>query len=229
MPEQPPYPQSSNASSKCVKTSPEPTHALEPDNNSPEPDNDSPEPDNNSLEINVSQHPSICDTVLAQHYSLTTLRQVFATSLAYMKQQMQAGLRLPYYPQCDAEQWQQFNKTIDIYLTDASEGRQLNHDARGKDYATNILSYPSDLPATMISLLPSLPLGELVLCHEVVSQQADAQGKPIHQHVSHLLVHGLLHLLGFDHELGQDEQAQMEAMEIAILAELGIVNPYECP
>lgn len=121
----------------------------------------------------------------------------------------------------------QKNCELEIYITDPLEGRDINLDARGKDYATNILSYPSDLPESVIEMLPTLPLGELVICHEVVAQQAREQGKTLEHHLTHLLVHGILHLLGFDHELGQTEQDEMEALEIAILSKLGITNPYE--
>ena len=77
------------------------------------------------------------------------------------------------------------------------EARAINFDARGKDYATNILSYASELPEAVLELLPALPLGELVICHAVVVNQTAEQGKTIEQHLTHLLVHGMLHLLGF--------------------------------
>ena len=106
-----------------------------------------------------------------------------------------------------------------------TEGRELNLEARGKDYATNILSYPSDLPVAIIDLMPTLPLGELIICHEVVVREAAEQDKTVAQHISHLLVHGMLHLLGFDHELGQAEQEEMQVLEIEILASLNLPNP----
>lgn len=115
---------------------------------------------------------------------------------------------------------------LEIYVTDSIEGRELNLEARGKDYATNILSYPSELPESVLEMLPSLPLGELVICHAVVVSQADEQGKTVREHLTHLIVHGILHLLGFDHELGQAEQDEMEGLEIEILKGLGIENPY---
>lgn len=116
---------------------------------------------------------------------------------------------------------------IELYITDPTEAQAINLDARGKDYATNILSYPSELPESVLEILPSLPLGELVICHDVVAKQADEQGKTLENHLTHLLVHGLLHLLGFDHELGQQEQDDMEGLEIGILHKLGVGNPYE--
>ena len=124
---------------------------------------------------------------------------------------------------------QLFEKTseIELYITEPTEAKAINFEARGKDYATNILSYPSELPASVIEILPTIPLGELVICHEVVATQAEEQGKTLDNHLTHLLVHGLLHLLGFDHELGQAEQDEMESIEIAVLAQLGIENPYE--
>jgi probable rRNA maturation factor len=122
-----------------------------------------------------------------------------------------------------------FQKTVEleIYVTEPVEARAINFDARGKDYATNILSYASELPEAVLELLPALPLGELVICHAVVVSQAAEQGKTAQQHLTHLLVHGILHLLGFDHELGQAEQDEMEAIEIAVLDKLSVANPYE--
>lgn len=118
---------------------------------------------------------------------------------------------------------------LSLYITEPIEARALNLAYRGKDYATNILSYPANLPAEVADQLPQVPLGELVICHAVVAKQAAEQGKPLAAHVTHLMVHGMLHLLGFDHELGQAEQDEMERIEIAVLADLGVANPYELP
>ena len=74
--------------------------------------------------------------------------------------------------------------------------------------------------------MPTLPLGELIICHGVMVREAAEQEKTVPQHISHLLIHGILHLLGFDHELGQAEQDAMEALEIEILAGLNLPNPY---
>ena len=147
-------------------------------------------------------------------------------TLDYIDGRIDNGLTLPYFADIDPELWQEKSKTLDIYITDDVEGRALNLEARGKDYATNILSYPSELPAAVIELMPTLPLGELIICHEVMVCEAAEQDKTVAQHISHLLVHGVLHLLGFDHELGQAEQDEMEHFEIDILAGLNLPNPY---
>ena len=117
--------------------------------------------------------------------------------------------------------------SLEVYVTEPIEAQAINLEARGKDYATNILSYPSELPNSVLDLLPALPLGELVICHAVVANQAAEQGKSVSEHLTHLLVHGILHVLGFDHELGQAQQDEMERIEIALLASLSIANPYE--
>ena len=82
------------------------------------------------------------------------------------------------------------------------------------------------MPIAIIELMPTLPLGELVICHDVMVREAEEQNKAVDQHISHLLIHGVLHLLGFDHELGQAEQDEMERFEIDILANLDLPNPY---
>lgn len=105
---------------------------------------------------------------------------------------------------------------------DADEGRQLNHDYRGKDYATNVLSFALNEGDPV----PGLPLiGDLVLCAPVVEKEAAEQNKPLQAHYAHLLVHGMLHLQGFDHE--QDDEAEtMEALETVIMQRLGYPDPY---
>lgn len=124
------------------------------------------------------------------------------------------------------------NKSISIslYLVESSEGQRLNHEYRNKDYATNVLSFPSDLPADIRAAMDECPLGELILCLPVVAREANEQKKTPQHHLSHLLVHGCLHLLGYDHELSdtvtEADANEMEAIEIDVLAELGIENPY---
>lgn len=151
-------------------------------------------------------------------------------ALAIMNDKIKGGLFLPYFvfeESFSGEDWIALPKSLDIYICGTAEGRELNLDARGKDYATNILSYPSDIPSDVCQMMNNVPLGELVICHEVVVREASEQGKTVENHLTHLLVHGILHLLGFDHELGQAEQDEMEGFEIEILAGLGVGNPYQ--
>lgn len=108
-----------------------------------------------------------------------------------------------------------------IRVVDAKEGRALNRHYRGRDYATNVLSFPVDLPEGV-----DLPmLGDLVICAPVVAREAKEQGKPLAAHYAHLTVHGVLHLLGLDHEDEREAEA-MELLEREILAGLGIPDPY---
>lgn len=108
-----------------------------------------------------------------------------------------------------------------IRVVDTKEGRALNHHYRGKDYATNVLSFPVDLPEGV-----DLPmLGDLVICAPVVAREAKEQRKPLAAHYAHLTVHGVLHLLGLDHEDEREAEA-MEQLEREILAELGLPDPY---
>jgi probable rRNA maturation factor len=112
-----------------------------------------------------------------------------------------------------------------VLFTDDSSIAVLNKEWRGKDYATNVLSFPA--PGDMI--VPQgepRPLGDIVLASGVVAREAVEQGKTLHDHTAHLIVHGVLHLLGHDHE-DDDEAAAMESLEIGILKELGISDPYE--
>lgn len=178
-----------------------------------------------ALDINAIE--SIDDDILDRFYDRNYLLSIILATLDYMSERINNdGLTLPYFIDIDPELWQEKSKALDIYITDEVEGRALNLEARDKDYATNILSYPSDLPIAIIELMPTLPLGELVICHDVMVREAEEQNKTVTQHISHLLIHGVLHLLGFDHELGQAEQDEMEHFEIEILARLDIPNPY---
>lgn len=114
-----------------------------------------------------------------------------------------------------------------IRLVDAKEGRALNRHYRGKDYATNVLSFPGQLDQTI--KLPqgvTMPLlGDLVICAPVVAREARDQDKTLAAHYAHLTVHGTLHLLGWDHA-DDREAVAMEQLERQILAELGIDDPY---
>lgn len=177
-----------------------------------------------ALDINTTE--SIDDEILDTFYQRDNLVRIIMATLDYVNERMPQGLTLPYFEDIEPERWQSKTKALDIYITDDIEGQALNLEARDKDYATNILSYPSDLPIAIIELMPTLPLGELVICHDVMVREAEEQNKAVDQHISHLLIHGVLHLLGFDHELGQAEQDEMERFEIDILANLDLPNPY---
>ncbi len=110
-----------------------------------------------------------------------------------------------------------------VRFVDEAEGLALNQQYRHKNYATNVLSFPSDAP--VFDEADERYLGDLVLCQPVVQQEARAQGKSVPAHTAHLVVHGVLHLLGFDHETAAEADV-MEAHEIEILAQLGFENPY---
>lgn len=112
-----------------------------------------------------------------------------------------------------------------LRIVDEDESRQLNARYRGKDKATNVLSFPADLPAAVAEALPVPPLGDLALCAPLVAREASAQGKPERNHWAHLTVHGVLHLLGHDHEDAADAE-RMETLERELLAGLGIPDPY---
>lgn len=181
---------------------------------------------NQSNEITISANETINDEVIDKVYNEEIFQTTLTATLVYINQRISDGLELPYFSDMDNDAWHSKPKALDIYITDSIEGRELNFEARGKDYATNILSYPSEMPANIIELMPTIPLGELIICHEVIVGEAAEQDKSLAQHISHLVVHGVLHLLGFDHELGQVEQEEMEGFEIEILQGLGLANPY---
>jgi probable rRNA maturation factor len=112
---------------------------------------------------------------------------------------------------------------VSVRVVDADEMRQLNSDFRDQDKATNVLSFP----AGEIAGLPAeaLPLGDIVVCAAVVRNEAEQQGKAVSDHWAHMIVHGTLHLMGFDH-IDEDEALQMESLEAEILGTHGVANPY---
>ncbi|HUG98396.1 MAG TPA: rRNA maturation RNase YbeY [Gammaproteobacteria bacterium] len=110
---------------------------------------------------------------------------------------------------------------LSIRIVDAAESRALNRRYRAKDRPTNVLAFPAELPPEL-----ELPLlGDLVICREVVEAEAAAQAKPLDAHWAHMVVHGTLHLVGYDHDTA-GEAATMESLEAEILASLGWPDPY---
>ncbi len=109
-----------------------------------------------------------------------------------------------------------------LRIVDESEAKSLNQQYRNIDKATNVLSFPAEIP-TQIGINF---LGDIVICAQLVNREAQEQGKEFMSHWAHLLVHGLLHLQGFDHEENKSAD-KMEALEIEILQNLNIPNPYE--
>lgn len=118
----------------------------------------------------------------------------------------------PFQPQAE----------LTIRIVDEEEMQQLNRDYRGKDKTTNVLSFPFEAP-------PEIPLdllGDIVICRQVIEKEAQEQNKSIQAHWMHMVVHGSLHLLGYDH-INDDEAEEMEALEIEIMQSLGCANPYQ--
>jgi probable rRNA maturation factor len=117
------------------------------------------------------------------------------------------------------------DQTLTIRIVDEEEGRRFNREYRSKDYATNVLSFPMELPEGLPAEIEQSQMGDLLICAPVVEREAIDQGKPEINHWAHLTIHGVLHLLGYDHEQ-PDEALVMEALEKDILARLEIPDPY---
>ncbi|WP_069385087.1 rRNA maturation RNase YbeY [Halomonas caseinilytica] len=135
--------------------------------------------------------------------------------------------------QADLEAWvagvlsrhpDETRQELTIRFVDAEESRTLNRDYRDRDRPTNVLSFPFECPPTVAVPL----LGDLVICHPVVVDEARQQHKSLTDHYAHMVVHGTLHLLGYDH-IEDDEAEVMEALERDILAGLDIADPYVTP
>lgn len=107
---------------------------------------------------------------------------------------------------------------ITVRIVGATEGRTLNREFRGKDYVTNVLTFAyATSPLTM---------ADLVLCAPVVAREAREQRKPLMEHYAHLVIHGSLHAQGYDHEANEADAHEMEALEVLLMASLGLPNPY---
>ncbi len=136
---------------------------------------------------------------------------------AYLKKVIETTLRhLDVKQDCE----------IGIACVDLDQSHQLNLEYRRKDKPTNVLSFLSEIPEEILPMLAARPLGDLVICIPVVLQEAAEQHKVPVEHFTHMLVHGTLHLLGYDHEISDEDADEMEALEIEILAKLGLNNPY---
>ena len=111
---------------------------------------------------------------------------------------------------------------VTVRLVDEAESNQLNLTYRGKDKPTNVLSFPFECPLGV-----ELPLlGDLIICRQVVEREASEQNKPLLAHWAHMVVHGSLHLLGYDH-IDDEEADEMEALEVEFMQALGYDNPYQ--
>nr|WP_305790477.1 rRNA maturation RNase YbeY [Candidatus Phycosocius bacilliformis] len=117
-------------------------------------------------------------------------------------------------------------QSVAVLLTDDARVQALNAQWRQQDKPTNVLSFPAAESLSDISLAGEIGLGDIALAYETCAREAAEQGKSLKHHATHLLVHGLLHLLGYDHE-ADDDAAEMEGLEREILASLGIADPYQ--
>jgi probable rRNA maturation factor len=162
-----------------------------------------PSPTGSSLEVEVVRHAEIWDRIAVADAKLARAARAAFTAASPARQEP-----------CEAT----------IVLTDNAEMRALNRAWRGKDSATNVLSFPAGDSPGAIAGQPR-PLGDVVLAAETVLAEAGDRDIPAADHASHLVVHGMLHLLDFDHERDEDAEA-MEALEIKVLSALGIADPY---
>lgn len=111
---------------------------------------------------------------------------------------------------------------ICIRLVEPTESQQLNSDYRGKDAPTNVLSFPFEAPEG----IPMELLGDLAICADIVAKEAHEQNKPVLNHWAHMVIHGTLHLIGFDH-INDSDAEQMETLETTLLASINIPDPYQ--
>ncbi|MCG7587438.1 rRNA maturation RNase YbeY [Photobacterium sp. OFAV2-7] len=130
--------------------------------------------------------------------------------------------------EADFQQWLnaaitpfQADAEVTVRLVDDAESHALNHEYRGKDKPTNVLSFPFEAPPGVELDL----LGDLIICRQVVEKEAKEQDKPLNAHWAHMVVHGSLHLLGYDH-IDDDEAEEMESLETEIMENMGFTDPY---
>lgn len=114
---------------------------------------------------------------------------------------------------------------VNLNVVDDLEIRTLNNEYRGKDKPTNVLSFPAYDPSDIYPGDMPIPLGDIIISYETIAREAMEQDKNPDQHFTHMVIHGLLHLVGYDHENEQDAE-KMESLEISILEDFGIKNPY---
>ena len=149
-----------------------------------------------------------------------------------------------YSPQSDWELWSSLAVQVialsapelansrlsaSLLLADDAEVQALNREWRGKDTPTNVLSFPMLTRAELLALAPEGPpelLGDIALALETCTREAGEKGISLDHHAAHLIIHGLLHLAGYDHETSPEDAAAMEALEIKALALMGIADPY---
>jgi probable rRNA maturation factor len=118
-------------------------------------------------------------------------------------------------------------REIAVRVVAARESQQLNKLWRGKDKPTNVLSFPApEVTRRSLPRAAALPLGDLVICAQVLRQEAARDGKKLEAHWAHMVVHGALHLAGYDHERGERDRMKMERREISVLRTFGFGNPY---
>ncbi|WP_054113567.1 rRNA maturation RNase YbeY [Marinagarivorans algicola] len=164
-------------------------------------------------------HTTADASVDVQHASESQLFSPTHTQLALWVNQ---ALNFAYHTGPDSIQaHRHFRSDITVRIVDEAESQILNRDYRGKDAPTNVLSFPSDLPDFIEEPL----LGDLIICTQVVNREACAQQKTLEAHWAHMVVHGTLHLLGYDH-IENDEAQIMEALETRILVALHYPAPY---
>lgn len=121
------------------------------------------------------------------------------------------------------------NLLVSVVLADDDEVHALNKQWRAKDKPTNVLSFPMIERADLLELAADGPpemLGDIALAHETCAREAAEKNVPLEHHAAHLIIHGLLHLAGHDHEISASDAEAMEALEVLALAQMGIANPY---